>query len=344
MNAIDPTTRFLIIRLSSIGDIVLTTPLIRCLKQHYPNSQIDFVVKAKYAELLQHHPALHDIYRFPDHGGLSALWDARAWVKAREYACILDLHKNIRSLLLTRALGGTTVLRFKKFGYRRFLLVKFGINLYRRIVPVYQRYLEAAADLGVEDDGRGTELFVPRSVVEGLLSRLQLYGIETKKIVAFAPGAGYFTKRWPVDYFVILARQAIEAGYTPVILGDRQDVPVARAICEQAPGAVHFAGKLSLLESAALLQLASLLICNDTGQMHMAEAVGTPVVALFGSTVEEFGFFPVLENSVVVENRDISCRPCSHVGRNTCPEGHFLCMRSLLPEQVWQAALTILNQ
>ncbi len=165
---------------------------------------------------------------------------------------------------------------------------------------------------------------------------LRRRGLVPGEFVALAPGAGFATKRWPLENFVALARKLFNRGRVFCILGDEADQPLGRELANIAPGAVDFTGKLSLLESAAVLQEAALLICNDSGLMHLAEAVKTPVAAIFGSTVREFGFFPHRQNSLVIENLEVVCRPCSHVGRRACPKGHFLCMRSLTPDLVWR--------
>lgn len=341
----DSPERILLIRLSSIGDIVLTTPLIRALKNRFPDAEIDYLVKEKYAELLQHHLALAEVIRFPDRGGWRDLRDIRAQLLARRYTYILDLHKNQRSLILTHRQPAKAVMRIKKYAARRFLLVKAGINLYRTIVPVYRRYLLAAAFLGVEDDGRGTELFVPEAVRQDARRRLRRRGAdEAMTIIALAPGAGFATKRWPVAYFAQVAQHLVAAGKICCVLGGPGDRALGEEIRRQVPACVNFAGELSLLQSAAVLQQARLLITNDSGLMHIAEAVGTPVLAIFGSTVRELGFYPWLQESRVLENCEVSCRPCSHIGRNECPKGHFLCMTTLRPEQVQQQVSDMLQR
>ncbi len=326
----------LLIRLSAIGDIILTTPLIRVLRKRFPSARIDFITKAKYADLLRFHPALSQIYEFPDHGGFAELKTARRWIAAQGYDVILDLHRNLRSYVLTwRQLRGP-IPRMSKYAFRRFLLVKFGINRYREVVPVYRRYLNVAGHLGVGDDGRGSEIFIPRDVLQRINARLRESALPEGRFFALAPGAGFATKRWPIEYFIDLGRNLSKNNRVFCILGAQQDRRLADQIRQVLPEALDFTGRLTLLESAAVLSQARALITNDTGLMHMAEAVKTPVVALFGSTTRELGFFPMLPESVVIENPEIRCRPCSHIGRHQCPKGHFLCMRSLKPERVFR--------
>jgi len=334
-----PPERILLIRLSSIGDIVLTTPLIRLLRRRFPNARVDYITKARYAGLVRHHPGLSTVIEFPDHGSAGDLLRLRRWIRREKFDVILDLHKNMRSQVLTLAAGAGRVSRLKKYGFRRSLLVKTKINLYHSIVPVYRRYIAAAAFLGIEDDGRGTELVLPESIKQKAAQHLPVDWQQAASYLALVPGAGFATKRWPVQRFAELAAKLNAAGHPLCILGDAADRPLAAAIREQAPASLDLTGKLGLLESAAVLAGAKLVVTNDSGMMHVSEAVGTPVVALFGSTVRELGFYPILPGSQVIENPEVRCRPCSHIGKNKCPKGHFLCMLSLDMERVLQSVL-----
>ncbi len=330
--------KILLIRLSSIGDIVLTTPLIRRLRAAFPSAQIDYVVKEGFADLLRHHPALDRIYTVPMSARRADLSALHQELKRNQYDTVLDLHKNFRSLYLSRGLGRRYKKRLRKYGIRRFLLVKTGINLYDTVVPVYQRYLDVAAGLGLADDDKGSELFLPQQIADSLPDDVADF-LQQGEFIALAPGAGFATKRWPVERFAAVAREILAQGNRCCILGSPTEQKLAGQIREQAPGCADFTGRLSLLESAHVVGKARRLLTNDSGLMHIAEAMGTPVVALFGSTVRELGFFPFLPGSVVIENSSIACRPCSHIGRTACPKGHFLCMKSLDVSRVVQALL-----
>ncbi|MFQ5627677.1 MAG: lipopolysaccharide heptosyltransferase II [bacterium] len=332
--------RILIIRLSSIGDIVLTTPLIRILRNKFPQSRIDFLTKSRYASLICHHPAVSNIIEFPDDGKLDALIDVRKKIRAGKYDVILDLHKNFRSIFLSALQGAEVKSRLKKYGVRRFILVKTGINFYSRINPVYERYLDVARRLNIENDCLGTELYFPADVASSIRSKLSDFFPVQANIIAIAPGGGFATKKWPIEYYTQLAGRLIAAGYKCCLLGNEADKNLAAKVTDMHPLCVDFTGKLNLLESAAIVAQAKKLITNDSGMMHIAEAVGTPVVAIFGSTVRELGFFPIRSDSRVVENTAIRCRPCSHVGRNSCPRGHFRCMRTIEPERVLSEIIT----
>ena len=331
--------RILLIRLSSIGDIVLTTSLVRILRQKYPDCQIDFLTKSKYAALLRHHPGISHVLEFPDHGAISELLKHRRDIRAQKYDTILDLHKNARTIMLTRLQAETCIARLKKYGLRRFLLVQTGINLYHEIQPVYKRYLDVAHSLDVQDDNFGTELYLPARLKSNIHEKLSKHFCDLEKLVVVAPGAGFSTKRWPVEFYSQVVKKLIKQGYNCCILGDSSDKQFAQDVVRENPGCIDFAGELSLLGSAAVLDKAQKLVTNDSGLMHISEALGTPVVAIFGSTVRELGFFPIHPGSKVVENLTIRCRPCSHIGRKKCPRGHFNCMRSIKPEQILKEVL-----
>lgn len=334
--SVDGPRRFLIIRLSSIGDVVLTTPLVRLLRKQYPEAQIDYLTKARFAELLRGNPGVTRVLEFPDYGGWREIRAMRRHLKRQRYQAIFDLHKNIRSLAMTCFLRHGRISRLKKYGFRRLLLVRARLNFYDHVQPVYRRYIDVAGRFGIEDDGGGSELFIPEQVRERVDRHLQAAGLHLDALVSLAPGAGFATKRWPAAYFAEVAVHLLASGFTCCVLGGAQDREFASAILELAPGCFDFTGQLSLLESAAVLQQSRFVVTNDSGLMHMAEAVQTPVVAIFGSTVRELGFFPMRPDSQVVENNNIDCRPCSHIGRKACPKGHFLCMQAIKPERVVQ--------
>jgi heptosyltransferase-2 len=342
--------KILIIRLSSIGDILLATPLLRALRKKFPAARLDFVVKAEFAEVLRHHPAIDKVYELDAKGGWPALKALGRRLRSERYEAIFDIHKNFRSRYLTRAARSPRVFRHRKLVFKRWLLVNAKINLLRNAPPIFQRYLDAAAPLGLAEaqplaDGRWLELFwreQDEQIAEEAL-RAQRWQPD-QPLIGLAPGAGYFTKRWPAEYFGELAASLIQRGHQIAILGGKQDVDLSKKIEEIVEAAlrcharelplINLAGALSLLVSAAVIKRCRLLVANDSGLMHIAEAVGTPLVALFGSTTRELGFFPQLQASRLIENATLTCRPCSHLGHHQCPRRHFRCMRDITPEEV----------
>ncbi|MDZ7370934.1 MAG: glycosyltransferase family 9 protein [candidate division KSB1 bacterium] len=340
--------RILILRLSSIGDILLTTPLLRVLRDRYPKARIDFVIKSKFLDLMRTNPHLDRLWPLQAEKGFAELRSLKRQLESVDYDVILDLHNNFRTVYLRTGLGAP-VFKLRKYKIKRFLLVKFGIDLYRRIRPVYLRYLDAAAMLGVGDDGRGLEFFIDPSEAERIAGYLQENGVlKSDLLFAVSPGAGFAAKRWPQEYYAELLQKLLadHKDAKVLLLGDQSDQALCAAIAATLPRerVVNTAGRLSLMGSAAALSQCRLFIGNDTGLMHMASALKLPLVAIFGPTTRQLGFFPYGVQSRVVEHKTLSCRPCTHMGRPKCPKKHFKCMREITPKQVRPVVEELLNE
>lgn len=332
--------KILIIRLSSIGDIILTTPLIRALRKRFPEAIIDFVVKECFLDLVRTNPHLNTVIVFDHTKGFRELYRIKRLIKQEQYDVILDIHRNFRSFFLRTNSGAAFVMRYPKYYVRRSLLIYFGMSTFRTIEPIYKRYFYAVKSFGVVPDELGTELIIPDSIVSKISVFLKGKGIEEKQpLVVLCPGAGFATKRWFPEGYARVGDYFIRwYGAYVCILGSEQDYE----ICREVQGMMfnhseNCAGMFSLLEASALLKQAALVITNDTGLMHIAQSQKRPVAAIFGSTTRELGYFPFPESSFVIE-RDISCRPCSHNGRQHCPKWHFKCIRDISPETVIEAA------
>jgi heptosyltransferase-2 len=205
------------------------------------------------------------------------------------------------------------------------------------------RYLKAVKSWGVEDDGRGCELFVHPDSESSLKDKLKDPD-RSKPIMLLAPGAGRATKRWLPERFSEVGTHFSEQGYQVILMGGEQDRPISKEVGAAIPNLfADLCGKLSLQESLALVQKARILITNDTGVMHMASALQTPVVALFGPTTRPLGFFPFRATSQVIE-KELNCRPCSYHGTDRCPKDHFRCMRDIESEEVINTAETLLKR
>ncbi len=358
--------KILIIRFSAIGDILLATPLIRALRQNFPQARLDFAVKANFAEVLRYHPAIDHLYELNPAGGWSALRALGRRLQNIHYDVVLDVHKNFRSSYLAYAAKPQQALRHRKHVFRRWLFVTTKINFMFKAPPIYRRYLEAAAPLGVATDelpspGRWLELFWSAKEEQEAERALATHHWQPHvPLIGLAPGAGYFTKRWPPEYFGELAAHLVRLGNQIVVLGGPQDAGLAKIVARhmalactqhnrsadsgQTPARlIDLTGALSLLASAAVIKRCQLLVANDSGLMHVAEAADTPLLAIFGSTTPALGFSPQLASSRVVENRDLACRPCSHLGHHQCPRGHFRCMREILPREVMALARKMLH-
>ncbi len=335
--------KILIIRFSAMGDVILTTPVIRMLKKRFPEARVDFLVKEEYAPLLSANPHLHAVHRFPTHGGAEAKRRCLRAVRAEHYDAILDLQVSPRSRLYRTAAGAGKKVTYKTRRWPRFLLVHFRVKRYADDVPVPLRFLEAIRPWGVEDDGLGAELWIDgqaERTIEKYLKDLGWNG--AKPLMVLAPGAGRETKKWPAERFAEVGSH-FQDDYVVVLAGGPKDAEVCRSVAlgmKMKPFVL--AGALSLRKTAALISRSRLVLSNDTGLMHMAMALGISTVALFGPTHRLFGFFPFRGRSRVVE-KDLSCRPCSYHGTATCPKGHFRCMKEITPEEVISAIRQLLE-
>ena len=328
----------LIIRLSSIGDIVLTSPLISTLRKYFPKSEIDFVIKKQFVDLIKYNPNLNNIYELDTSEGFTGLKELKNQIKAKNYGIILDIHKNFRSTYLRLFSKARIKKLYKKRRFIRTLLVIFKINRYKEIIPISQAYMNVLKDLDMDVENGKLEFYIPDDVqVRTNKFLLEKDFTEKHNIVTLCIGAGFFTKRWPEEYFAELIRLIKKDKKAKVIiLGGEADIGRVEKIKDISKSEfLNLCGKSSLIESAAVLNCSNIVISNDTGLMHIAQALGKNLIVIFGSTTKELGYFPTSDNSIVLE-RELQCRPCTHNGRDKCPEEHFKCMMDIKPEEVFE--------
>lgn len=322
--------KILILRLSSIGDILLTTPFVRQVRHTFPQAKIHYITKEIFKDLIFHNPHLDKIWTIQQGDRFKDLIRLRKQLNKENYDFVFDLHNSLRTKIIAPAQNRT---RFSKQKWNRAQLVYLNRNRYKKIIPVAERYLQTGSAAGVKDDGLGLELVWKNATEKRIDYEVNKFHLN-KGFVAFAPGAAHYTKRWPIERFKELSDLIYRNYHLPIVLfGSMAEREQFRPL--QKKGRVYnFAGKFSLLESAALLNRARCLVSNDSGLMHMATAVNTKLVALFGSTVKELGFFPYRSEHKVIE-MPVSCRPCSHIGRASCPKGHFNCMLDISVQHVF---------
>jgi heptosyltransferase-2 len=325
--------------MSSIGDVILTSPLIRQLHENFPKTQIDFLIRTEYADLVKYNPYLSNILQFDVNTGYKGLRELKYFVKKQGYDIVIDLHRNFRSFILRRFSPKPTILKINKNRIIRLLRVKFNINLYKRFhdknISIAEKYLKVASNLMPIKNDLRLELFLPQKVADKskqLWRRLESEGFH----VIIAPGARHFTKRWPPELYSELILKINQTfGWRTLLVGSKDETSLIQDVQKKTGEASEFsAGYFSLLETAALIKSAPLFISNDSGLMHIAAAFETPQIAIFGSTTQELGFFPINPNASVVENKNLNCRPCTHIGRKSCPKKHFKCMVEITPQKV----------
>ncbi len=343
--------KILIIRLSSIGDIILSSPLIRCLRNKFPKSQIDFLVRNDYSDLIKYNPHINNVIEFDIRNGFAGLKKLTQQIKYENYDVILDIHNSLRSRYIRYFSKPKSVYVVNKRTVARFCLINFKHNLYKKEIPVAERYLETAKTLEVVNDKKGLEVFLDDSQQKKIAEMLlQTRPNDIKLIVGVAPSAKHYTKKWHAEKYIELLSRLVSEQYALVLaFGGNEDKKEIDGIVNKVneitgkQAAINFAGELSLLENAVAFDYCNVIITNDTGLMHLAAARKKKIVAIFGPTVREFGFFPYGTENIVVENKTLNCRPCSHIGSNTCPKKHFKCMEDISSEKVYTEVKHILN-
>ncbi len=335
--------KILIIRFSSLGDVVLLTALLEALRGALPRAEIHLLTKKQYTELFASDYRIDRVIPLYT-TGFGELLKLRSVLARERYDLIIDAHNVIRSNLLYGSIHAGLKIQLPKDQLKKLLLIRSKFNLYKRTVLHSERYLEMLRFIGLDAVDAKTVIRPTGQAMERARKVLSDGGFESKTIVALAPGARWETKRWPLEHFHRVAEGLKTKGHGILLVGGPGD----EAICAElagltSPHLLDLSGKLSIMESAAMLSLCSLLVTNDSAPLHMAEAVGTPVVALFGPTVREFGYYPQLPSSTAIDV-EMNCRPCSRNGARPCPIGTKACLVYIEPERVLQEIENTLAQ
>jgi ADP-heptose:LPS heptosyltransferase len=297
-------TKVLIIRFSSIGDILLTTPVVRCLKEQLEGEvEVHYLVKKEYQGLLELNPHIDVIHVYDKN--LKAL---SAGLEKEGFHYIIDLHKNMRSKMVKRHLTGMHF-SFRKLNIEKWILVNVGIDRLPDL-HIVDRYFEAVKALGVKNDGKGLEYFIPESEE---VNTMKLLGHEQGRYVVFAIGAAHEGKRLPLHKMTELCHLI---NRPVVLIGGKEDALDGHAIASVNKNVTNLCGKTNIHGSASIIKQASLVICHDSGMMHVAAAFKKKIISIWGATVPKFGMYPYLPDpdSVIVEAGHLSFRPTSKLG------------------------------
>ena len=341
-------TSILLVRFSSIGDVLLTTPVIRAMRRTWPDARISFLVKEKFSSLLRDNPHLDEVITISDSGGLSELRALTGILKQRNWTLLADLHNSLRSRFLRSVVPADYSIVYTKQAVKRSLLIYCRMDFYgRHILSIPERYIRPFERFGVRLDEEACELYPGERERYRAQEKIQARWPAGTRLLAVAPGSAWPTKRWPPASFAAAASElAHRHGLKIIMLGSEGDLEACLAVEQALDGRVehlNLAGALPLMSSAAAVDESSLLLTNDTGLMHIATAVKTPVVAVFGPTTSHLGYFPYRAKASRVVETNLYCRPCTHNGRKRCPLMHFRCMRDIAPERVVTAATELLD-
>ena len=312
--------KILIIRFSSIGDIVLTTPVVRALKMQLKEVEIHYLTKESFKGILENNPHIDKLFCIK-----KDIREAIEELKSEKYDHIIDLHKNIRTLRLKRLLR-IPAHSFPKLNPEIWLLVNFKWNRMPD-VHVVDRYFEAVSSLGVKNDHQASEFYLTENDHVDIAKE---YDLMPGNYITAAIGAQFATKRMPFDKVV----EVILKTDLPVILvGGPTDEALGERILSTIGNkktVFSACGKFSLGRSASIVKQSACLLTNDTGMMHIATCFGVPIVSVWGNTVPDLGMYPYYPGRKdlfsIHEVQGLKCRPCSKIGFQECPKKHFDCM------------------
>jgi ADP-heptose:LPS heptosyltransferase len=312
--------KILVVRFSSIGDIVLTTPILRCIKQQLKDVELHYVTKHNFLSVIENNIYVDKVFTIKD-----SLKDVIPQLKKENYDYVIDLHHNVRTLRLKTALGKKSF-SFNKLNWEKFLVVNFKKNKLPNI-HIVDRYFETVQSLGVKNDNKGLEYFINEKDEVDIPSTLPSMFHEDYH--ALVVGGSYFTKQIPINK---LKEICTKSSLPLILLGGKEDAAIAEQVYQfHKNKTINLCGKLNLNQSASIIQQANKVITSDTGLMHIAAAFKKDIISLWGNTIPEFGMGPYLagKNSEILEVKGLPCRPCSKLGYKKCPKGHFKCMNDI---------------
>lgn len=317
--------KILVVRFSSIGDIVLTTPILRCIKQQLQNVELHYITKHNFLSVIENNIYVDKVFTIKD-----SLKDALPQLKKENYDYVIDLHHNVRTLRLKTALGKKSF-SFNKLNWEKFLVVNFKKNKLPNI-HIVDRYFETVNSIGVKNDEKGLDYFINEKDEIDIPSSLPTLFQEDYNVLVV--GGSYYTKQIPINKLKeICSKSALPL----ILLGGKEDAPIADQVYQLHKNkTINLCGKLSLNQSASLIKQSHKVITSDTGLMHIAAAYKKDIISLWGNTIPEFGMGPYLagKNSHILEVKGLSCRPCSKLGYKKCPKGHFKCMNDIIIPEI----------
>lgn len=329
--------RILIIHTAFIGDIVLSTPLIRKLRDTYPKAEITYLTTPVGASILRNNPHLNHIIEYDkrgEHKGIKGFWAIAKKLKMEAYNLVITPHRYLRSTFLT-FLTGAPIRRGYDSAAASFLYNE------RVHYDKSKHEVEKLLSFVPKDEGKRyeIEIFPTELEVEKVDKLLEK---RREKVVVVAPGSKWFTKKWPLEYFNRVIKELEKReDTTVVVVGGKEEMFFNMPLANTT---IDLRGKTTLLELAEVIRRADIVLTNDSSPIHIASAFpNVRILALFGPTVEKFGFFPWSKNSEVFQVEGLECRPCSIHGGDSCPKKHFKCMLDIKPEMVLERIESILE-
>jgi heptosyltransferase II len=339
--------KVLVIQTAFIGDVILTLPLVQVLKNKVSDCVIDFLCIPKTRDILRYNPHINKIIVYDKHGegkGLKGLNNIIGEIKKNEYDVVISVQRFLRSTIIAKRSGAKRTISYDS-SVLSFLYTDKVEYKQKHEIP---RVLDLLIPLGIIDLPLiKPELYPSEGDKAALAKIFKGLGVSDKKdLICMAPGSVWFTKRFPKDKFVTLLDMMDSDKVKVALIGGKDDEKLCDYIISKTTHneVYSFAGKLSILQSAVLIKNSALLITNDSAPLHIANAVRTKVIALFGSTSKDFGFYPIGESDKVFEISGLKCRPCSNHGKQECPIHTFDCMNNISEKEIYnEVKKTLLN-
>ena len=319
--------KVLFIRFSSLGDVLLTTPITRTFRTHFPDAEIHFLTKKQFVPLLEYNPNIDELIRYDAEN--ESMLQLIIRLQKEHYTYIIDLHDKLRSALIKRFVKGKTITYKKKHAYRKRLLKDHNLKPISSSVDLYASVLE---NFNFRLDKKKLDFFLPdndEAIAESFLQKTK------KKIITISPGTSWFTKQYPAEYYKKIIRHFLDNYDVRIVLiGTEQEKNLTAELASVSEHEIlDLGGRTTLIESAVIIKHSDLFISGDCGPMHIAAAFEVPQMALFGPTHPKLGFAPLNRNAKVL-TLNLDCSPCSLHGNKSCPKGHFRCMNDLSPDLV----------
>ena len=325
--------KILVIRFSSIGDIVLATSPLKTIRRAYPDAQITFLTLDTFAPLLEYHPDIDALVSISKRMSLIELWGFADHIRRKQYRHIFDLHNSIRSNLVTLR-GASPVYQLKKPRWNRFLLFYFHHNEFASDFSTLKMYHEHLGSIWNENDDLPATLLKVSNYEQKVARDMLLDKNIFDEFIAVVPGAAWTQKQWPAEKYIETLNQL---GFPAVLLGAKEDT-ICFDIAKGSSSVVNLAGETTLRQALAVLANSTYVIGSDTGLTHAAEALGKQVYMILGPTSPETGAGVNLPGSANIET-DLWCRPCSQNGKFPCYRKTQVCMDSIMPNDVIQSVL-----
>lgn len=315
--------KVLIVRFSSIGDIVLTSPIVRTLKNQFESVEIHYITKSSFKEIISTNPYVDKVFTID-----KSIFECINDLKSENYDLVIDLHKNIRTLIL-KTLLLKPYYSFNKINFAKWLIVNFKINILPK-KHIIDRYFEGLSKLKLRNDNQGLDFFIKENTQ--LPEKFLEFEKSNPSYYSFAIGGTYFTKKCTAEKIVEICSSI---DLPVILLGSAAEKKVAKKIKESlAEKCIDLTTETDLQQSALIVKRSKFVISHDTGMMHISAALKKPLISIWGNTIPEFGmypYFPISETDkyLILEVRKLSCRPCSKLGKHECPKKHFKCTNEI---------------